>query len=251
MQIEDLLKTYDAVILATGRSNLKLKEIKYKEKGIDINTDNFRTSKDKVFACGNAVRPIKMEVISVAQGRGAALAVDSFLKKKEFNYKRRFNSKSPVINSEEKEIFIKKSKIIVNKTDKDNSRYIEYTPDQAKTESELCLRCNCLKPDSCKLRDYAQEYKATGKAFKTEKKNDFEKYYYKDIVFEPGKCIKCGICITVTEKHNEKYGFTFIGKGFNVKIGIPMDKSLENAVKKTGGLCAGLCPTGAIAIDKS
>ena len=38
MQIDDLLKRYDAVILATGQSNLKFKGIKYKEKGIDINT---------------------------------------------------------------------------------------------------------------------------------------------------------------------------------------------------------------------
>ena len=61
------------------------------------------------------------------------------------------------------------------------------------------------------------------------------------MVYEPQKCIKCGICVRLTEKHGEKFGFTYIGRGFDVEIGIPFNEELaswiiENCGKSCGGL---------------
>lgn len=67
------------------------------------------------------------------------------------------------------------------------------------------------------------------------------------IVYEPGKCIKCGICVRMTAKYQETFGFTFIGRGFNVEIGVPFNEKLELALVKTMIQVAEACPTGALA----
>ena len=66
------------------------------------------------------------------------------------------------------------------------------------------------------------------------------------IVYEPGKCIKCGICVRLTEKYREKFGLTFIGRGFDVEIGIPFDESMDVALEKVALIVAEGCPTGAL-----
>ncbi len=68
------------------------------------------------------------------------------------------------------------------------------------------------------------------------------------IVYEPQKCIKCGICVRLTEKYREKFGLTFIGRGFDVVIGIPFDETLDAALVKTAHMVARHCPTGALEI---
>jgi len=67
------------------------------------------------------------------------------------------------------------------------------------------------------------------------------------VVFEPGKCILCGICVKLTEMAREPLGLTFIGRGFDVRIGAPLNASIEEALKKTADECVKHCPTGALA----
>jgi NADH dehydrogenase/NADH:ubiquinone oxidoreductase subunit G len=68
------------------------------------------------------------------------------------------------------------------------------------------------------------------------------------VVYEPEKCIKCGICVRITSKYKEPLGLTFIGKGFDVEVGVPFDEKQVNALEKTAILCAEHCPTGALAL---
>jgi NADH dehydrogenase/NADH:ubiquinone oxidoreductase subunit G len=47
-------------------------------------------------------------------------------------------------------------------------------------------------------------------------------------------------------KNKERFGFTFIGRGFDVEIGVPFSRELETALEKTALIVADACPTGAL-----
>ena len=68
------------------------------------------------------------------------------------------------------------------------------------------------------------------------------------VIYEPQKCIKCGICVRLTEKYTEKFGFTYIGRGFDVEIGVPFNEELKQGLTVTAEKVAKGCPTGAISL---
>ncbi len=70
------------------------------------------------------------------------------------------------------------------------------------------------------------------------------------VIYEPGKCIKCSICVRLAEKHREKIGFTFIGRGFDVEIGAPFNEELKSALTTSAREAAEACPTGALSMKK-
>jgi NADH dehydrogenase/NADH:ubiquinone oxidoreductase subunit G len=66
------------------------------------------------------------------------------------------------------------------------------------------------------------------------------------VVYEPAKCIKCGICVDITAEYREELGLTFIGRGFDIEIGIPFSINLVEGLKKVAVQAAKACPTGAL-----
>ena len=56
------------------------------------------------------------------------------------------------------------------------------------------------------------------------------------LYYEPAKCIRCGLCV-----YNTQDGFTFAGRGFNMRVVIP-----EESRKNVSEQMAKLCPTGAL-----
>ena len=54
----------------------------------------------------------------------------------------------------------------------------------------------------------------------------------------------------VTEKEGERFGFTYVGRGFDVKINVPLDKSLAEGLGHTAAKVITACPTGALAEDE-
>jgi NADH dehydrogenase/NADH:ubiquinone oxidoreductase subunit G len=68
------------------------------------------------------------------------------------------------------------------------------------------------------------------------------------VVYEHTKCIKCGICVRLTRQHQEEFGLTFIGRGFDVKVGVPFNETIKKGLEKTALLAANACPTGALSI---
>ena len=67
------------------------------------------------------------------------------------------------------------------------------------------------------------------------------------MIFEPGKCIDCGLCIQIAAAAGEPLGLTFIGRGFDVRVGVPLGRSLEAALQKVAAQCVAACPTAALA----
>jgi len=114
-------------------------------------------------------------------------------------------------------------------------------------EAGRCLHCDCRKRVSCGLRKWASDYGAEKKKYNVTEVRDFRIIGSGNVLFEPGKCIRCGLCVAIAEKHGEDIGLAFIGRGFDLEIKVPFDHSFDEALKNSAEECVAACPTAAIA----
>ena len=249
---QQLKNSYDAIILATGTNEkaiLDIEGLHSNTNGITINPNTFETSIPGLFACGSAVKTLRMAVRSVAQGKETARSVDQFLKGELMAPKlRMFNSKFGKLTEEEVEEYLKESS---NKTieHKVYEGLNPYHVAEAQNEANRCMHCDCRKIDNCALRIHSDTYQIDRRKYLLSERNKLSKHFKQEvIVYEPEKCIKCGLCVEITSKHKEEFGLTFIGRGFDVRIKVPFDKSLDQALTSTAIECANACPTGAISL---
>lgn len=116
------------------------------------------------------------------------------------------------------------------------------------TEAARCLHCDCRKPESCKLRKYAEKYGADQREFPADERAHLQLIGHNEtVVFEPGKCIKCGLCVRITKRAGEELGLAFAGRGFNTKVTVPFGESLQDGLRSAAAECVAACPTGALA----
>ena len=114
-------------------------------------------------------------------------------------------------------------------------------------EAARCLHCDCRDLEHCRLRIYSDQHGADQRRFKSEQRQFCTKAdQHENVIYEASKCIKCGICVRITERYSEDFGLTFIGRGFDVVVGIPFNESLRSGLKKVALEVADACPTGAI-----
>lgn len=246
-----ILSNYDAVVVATGeikpdKSNTL--GLSSSDKGLDTNNKTFTTDNPKIFACGSIVKKQKMAIRIVAQGKITAESVNDYLSGKTPEYTdKMFNSRFGKINNTEYDEYLTES-VKDDITAISEGKLDGYSEEEAMKEAARCMHCDCRKASNCKLRDYADEYNIDQNHYKYGERNSVTKYYQHDfVVYEPEKCIKCGLCVDISEKDNEITGLTFIGRGFDVKVDIPFNKELKEALTKSAQKCIDNCPTGALA----
>lgn len=246
---DEILHSFDAVVFATGditKTNLTSFGFQLSKTGLLVDEVTFALD-NKVFACGSVLHPLKMAVKAVAQGKEAAFSVHKFLGgKPASNRYDRFNSKFGLLQPSEIIEYLKESvedDVIVPK----GGRLAGFTAEEAVLEAKRCLHCDCRKPNTCKLRLYADEYKIDRKKYSLGERNTLKKHFqHETVVYEPEKCIKCGLCIEITSKNKELTGLTYIGRGFDVRVDIPFNRELGEALTQTANECVNACPTGAI-----
>jgi predicted molibdopterin-dependent oxidoreductase YjgC len=68
------------------------------------------------------------------------------------------------------------------------------------------------------------------------------------IIYEQQKCIKCGLCVEISNEGGEKFGMAFEGRGFDVVVNAPLGKSFNESLSHTAVKCAEYCPTGALSL---
>ena len=131
--------------------------------------------------------------------------------------------------------------------------YMEgFTRDEAIREAQRCMHCDCRKPLSCKLRIYADLYDASRKRFAgLERKLLTRSVQHNLVEYETEKCIRCGLCVEITEKHGESIGLAYAGRGFDVRISAPFNETIKDALDRTASECVESCPTGALALKAS
>jgi NADH dehydrogenase/NADH:ubiquinone oxidoreductase subunit G len=122
-----------------------------------------------------------------------------------------------------------------------------FSEEEAQAESRRCLRCDCRKPDACLLRQYSQQYGAKQTRYKAARRPFVQQTQHPEVIYEPGKCIDCGICIETASKAGEALGLTFVGRGFDVRVAVPFDGTLADGLRQAAAQCVAACPTGALA----
>jgi ferredoxin len=250
--LKEVRQKYDAIILATGDNSTRIFEeskIKYSDSGFQINSQTFETSLPGVFAGGGAVKSNKMAIISLAQGKEISISVDRwFSRKKSDSYRKTFDSRMGKMSQEELKEYLNNSSVYSRiKPGKANPK--EFDHKEAERESYRCFSCDCRKPVSCKLRQYAEEYQAKQSRSLLKKYNKFDLIFTDSgVVYEQGKCIKCGLCIQVTaNKSRGSLGLAFTNRGYDLTIDGPFQKDMERAIKNNAEECVKVCPTGALA----
>lgn len=253
-----LLGEFDAILIASGPLSEEQKKwsIDFNAKGFEANPQNYQSSNPKVFIAGNAMKPGKLVIRILAQGKEAAESMHQFLSdKKVVGQPLKFNSKFGKLLVPEYAVYLEES-TDVKRLEPEKGLKVGFSEEEVKAEAARCMHCDCRKITNCKLRDYSDEYGAEQKRFYYDERKPVRKLFTthsvsgentgKGIVFEPEKCIKCGICVRLTEKHKEEFGFTFIQRGFDVEVGIPFNESLTDGLRVVAEKVADACPTGAL-----
>ena len=245
---------FDAVVLATGPSaSSGLSELA-SHLGIELAGDKvkvdpatFQASRPGIFAAGSVVHPSQMAVRAVAHGRAVAAAVHQFLSGQPVTgLPRRFNSVLGKLEDGEMQEFMKGAADHA-RLEPAGGTAAGFSEAEAAGESARCMHCDCRKADDCRLRLLAEYLEAKQGHFRVEGRLRFERIQQPGVVYEPGKCIECGICVRICEKQKERLGLTFIGRGFQVRVGVPFNRPLSEALEHTAADCIAACPTGALA----
>ena len=250
IQFQNIKNQYDAIIVATGTLVDEIRNWGFKTnvKGIEADQNSYSTSVKGVFAIGNSLRSSRLAVRSVGQGKEVAWSVAQYLTGEEPKGEPRlFNSRFGRLLREEISEYLKES-VLYEKVYSDHIQSKGYTKEEALQEAKRCLHCDCRDIENCKLRDLSGLYDANQRRFAGNYRKAMTKNFAHRIVYEPLKCIKCGICVRMTAKYQEKFGFTFIGRGFDVVIGVPFNETLDSGLAETSEIVAKACPTGALSI---
>jgi len=245
--LKKLRNEFDGIIVATGEDNADFEELEKKNRAFVTERNTHKTAIEGVFAIGSAIKPGRVAIRALAHGKEAALAMDQYLNKEDVvGEVSMFNSRIGKMIQEEYHDFMLEA---------DEGPRIEtegtegFTSEQVKKEALRCMHCDCREKHDCKLRIYSDQHGSNQKRFFPKEREPVRKIFKnKPVVYEPEKCIKCGICVKITSIHKEELGLTYIGKGFDVEISAPFDEEQKNVLKKTAALCAEKCPTGALAL---
>jgi len=246
---DSLLNTHDALVLACALPETVAKDwgLEYNGTGIVVERGSYRCGTGKVFAIGSALRTVKMAVRSQGQGKEVAFSIDQFLSGEQvLGEPQVFNSRFGKLLPEELAEYMKEADGHIRLQP---AAGLEggFSREEVISEAKRCMRCDCREKDDCLLRQFSDTYKADQKHFSGSGRIHIRKVQtHEDVIYEPAKCIKCGICVRLTEKEKEKFGFTFIGRGFDAVVAVPFNKELSEALQKTAREVVQACPTGAL-----
>jgi len=236
---------FAAVLLATGADSANQAEalgLEVSGKGLRADRDTMMTSIPGVFAAGRAVRPAARPVNCVADAKAVAACIHQHLTGNPVHRPPKpFSVFMGRLIEGEMEQFLTESDPC--------GRSVEVDIDHAIAESKRCVRCHCAKADTCRLRQLAIDYRVDPNRFNSGERLRYSRNVEHPLVrFEPAKCIRCGNCIQVAADHAEPLGLTFIGRGFDVHLGVPFHGPLSEALHEAAHEAVAACPTGALTL---
>jgi ferredoxin len=250
---DKIQKEFAAVILATGEvpsSGFFLNSVNTGKTGVTVEEGSLATSLPGVFACGSILRSQKMAVRAAAQGRMAARSVSLYVHGiPAVKAERKFNSRFEKLLPEEFQVYLKES--VEDNRYEPSDKVFGFSGEKIRKEARRCLHCDCRKIDNCQLRKYSDEYKVDRRKYLTGQRNSMLKFdQHEDFIYEPEKCIRCGLCIDITITDNEATGLAFFGRGFDVRMNVPFRESMQSALTHSARKCVEYCPTGSLAFKK-
>ncbi len=250
LQLEDLLNEFDSVLLTTGRGGSEWIEaagIVTTKSGVRVDAQSRMTNLAGVFAAGNAVRPYKLVVQSVAEGKLAAACLDAWLRDAVVPDRRAtFETRLAKLTSGELCDFCDGFPDTMRMDDR--LRPEQVTDAIAQGEAQRCLECGCAALDSCRLHHYAALYHCDAQRFRGSERRFEGRISGDGVTLELGKCILCGICVDLARQAPDAAGLAFLGRGLETRIGPPPGVTIGQALGSSARECAAACPTGAITL---
>ncbi|MCD6579776.1 FAD-dependent oxidoreductase [bacterium] len=253
---------FDTVITAIGQkidiSVLDKMGLKYNKRGrVEVKENVFSTNIPGVFSGGDCVLGPSTVVESVAQGREAAITIDSYLEKNEirevpyefFIQKKDFKNITEKDFEDIEKIWPPSIKRLPANVRKNNFEEFEFalTEMDAINEAKRCMQCGCQDINECKLKEYSTKYKVDKTRFFgefIEKEEDTSHPYIK---FNINKCILCGKCVRTCEELVGANALGYVNRGFPTQISPQLEKTfLDSPECISCGQCAEVCPVGAI-----
>lgn len=253
LSLEGLLRGFDAVLLTVGeiasREMPKL-GVLLGPLGVETDPNSGRTSVAGVFAAGSAVKPVKQLVKAMSEGRAVAECVHlHLLGRPPRRPEKAFSSVMGRLDPGEVREFLRHASDAGRVSPCD--RCLGHNHSEAALESSRCLHCDCRSSGNCVFQHWAQVYGADANRFRAERKNFEQQTQPGGIIFEPGKCIVCGICVKLAEMAAEPLGLTFVGRGFDVRLAAPFNRTIEEGLQKVAAECVEHCPTGALVFQEN
>jgi len=246
---DDLRREFDAVLIAAGADGANVAEgfgAQLTKQGVAVMRGTHETSAEGVFAAGHVVRKKGKFIHTVASGKAAATSVHQFLSGQPVRGPHKpFSSSIGKLKEGEIEQFLTEaspegSAILSDESDANLHQ------EEAAREASRCLRCDCRATSDCKLLQAAERYGARQNRFPADRKRFGKTTQHALVVYEPGKCIRCGNCVAVAQRSREPLGLTFIGRGFDVRVEVPFGERLSDGLREAAEASASVCPTGAL-----
>ncbi len=116
--------------------------------------------------------------------------------------------------------------------------------------SEHRVACtSCDKEGSCKLQDYAYRYQADEGRFGLAERRTSRRNYASNseaIMYDPDKCILCGLCVKYCAEVEMNEALTFGGLVNEMEVTTAFGIDLEESSCDLCGGCVEVCPSGAM-----
>lgn len=249
--LQELRDHFDAVVLAVGETPKDVVEkmgLKATRTGVHINNATYETSLKGVFSGGDATQPRQLAVRSVGHGWAIAVSVGQYITGAPLTGAgKEFTSKIANISHDELEGFLNEAHER-GRVDHDAVKKVGFTPEEAVAESERCLHCDCRARGNCKLQTYSEAYSCNQNHFKGDRRSFEQRSEHHGVIYEPGKCVSCNLCVQIARGAAEPLGLSFVGRGFSSRVAVPFDADMDEGLQKVAAKCADACPTGAIAV---
>ena len=246
--LDELRRRHNAVLLAMGPVHGQAGELALAttSRGVSVNKRTFQTQRPDVFAAGGTLGRTRLAVRSVAQGKDAARCIDRYLRGDDpADAEQTVNvSMGPLAEQELAALMLEASPD--DRLSPEGGLMRGFNRAEARAEAGRCLQCSCRGAGDCRIRALATQYGANPRRYPGARRRLSRVQRQGGVVFEPGKCISCGLCVAIVRQMGEPIGLSFVGRGFDVHLAVPGGAGIARGLGQAARACVEACPTAAL-----